>query len=187
MLSMDKIEAPWLKDLKLDGAKVAVIGAYKGDTVAFIGEHHPKCQIYAYEPQIWAFTQLRNRFFGVEAINLFNYGIGVIDNEGVPLYEYGTDAASMIELPGWRSRDYVRIKNARKTWEGMFDFMLINIEGYEYDLIPYLMEHNLAPKEWMIQFHFYKDSKAVEYAAVREQLEGHYFRQEIGKGWEYYS
>lgn len=185
MLSMNAIEAPWLKGLKLDGQKIAVIGAYKGDTVAFMHEWHPHTQIYAYEPQIWAFQNLQERFATIEAINIYNYGLGLASNENSMLYEYGTDAASLLPLKGWRSRENVRILDASKAIQNIFHTIIMNIEGYEYQLIPYLLELGIQPAEWVIQFHF-TDRLEADYRDLQTKLTALYHRQEIGKGWEYW-
>lgn len=193
MLAMDHIEAPALAGLELDGGAVAVIGAYKGDTVAFIREHHPNSQVLAYEPQIWAFNELTKRFGTDPKVHRYNYGLGIEHDDNAPLYEYGTDAGSLLELPGWRSRDYVRIVDAEFIHWGhpTIALCVMNIEGSEYKLIPYLLANNFQPDKWLIQFHFHRSANNVpdrmwdEYTDTQLALADAAYRETpIGRGWE---
>lgn len=183
---MDKIEAPILAELELNGGDIVVAGAYKGDTVAFLREHHPKSMVFAYEPQIWAFRQLRERFSHDPRVHVFSYALGVISDGSHPMHEFGTDAGSLLSLPDYRTIDFVSVVDAqfmRNTQPALF---FMNIEGYELRLIPYLLSLDVRPKCWLVQMHF-KDRMAAEYQETLDSLEAKgYVREVIGKGWEFF-
>lgn len=195
MLTMDKIEAPYLAALELGGGDIVVIGAYKGDTVAFLRDKHPDSSIYAYEPQGWAYNELSNRFVRDRMVRTYWFGIGVCTEDGVAMYEYGTDAASLLPLPNHRTIDRVELHDARvlavphdvNSYSGQMALCFMNIEGYEYQLIPYMLELGMRPDHWMIQFHFIEKS-LDDHFAIHEMLKGAGYRLwSIGKGWERWS
>lgn len=206
MLAMDHIEASTLASLSLGEGDIVVIGAYKGDTVAFLREHHPDKFIIAYEPQIWAYNELHKRFALDTKVKAFPYGLGAGSRSDVLLHEYGTDAASILELENWRTVDTVELLDARVLtfdletntepsinhngvqFSGKIALCVMNIEGYEYTLIPYILNYNIKPTEWLIQFHF-TEKFADELFAIRDSLaiEHSYMGTTIGKGWELWS
>src|SRR5260221_14603145 len=98
MLSLDHVEAPVIAglDLPADDAFVIVAGAYKGDTIAFVRHHFPYSFILGYEPQEWAVDVCLERFAGDERIHIYPFALGVHNNEAALMYEYETDACSLV-------------------------------------------------------------------------------------------
>lgn len=179
MLSMDAIEAPTLARLPLKNGTVVVVGAYKGDTTEFIVEHHPGVRILAWEPQIWAALQIPTHD---GQVRVYPYALGMENGQKI-LYESGTDAASLLRLPNYRTRTYVDVKDARQVFGFLglteIDLLFLNIEGSEYELIPYLLDYGLPVATWMVQFHFL-EKYGQQFANIRDRMHTGRF---LGKGW----
>lgn len=190
MLPIDHIEAPIIRNLKIpDYATIVVVGAYKGATVRFIKYCFPTASIYAYEPQKFAYDELiKSQRRGVRSYNL---ALGTNTLASASLYESGTDAASLLPLPEYRTRETVSVVDARTVFMGLgiihVDFMLMNIEGYEYYLLPYLLSTTKGIpviKTFLVQFHF-KERYDKLWKACRELLiDKGYTDLFIGHGWE---
>lgn len=186
---MDAVEAPVLANMPLAGGVAVIAGAYKGDTMAFLAEHHPDLAIFAFEPQLWAVDKIRER--NIPNVRTFPYGLGIDNRRDAMLYEHDTDAASFINIPGARTFGIVELKDARGVFGFLgltsIDLFLMNIEGYEYQLLPYLIEYGLPVKRWVVQFH-HIGKYDEEFAACLGALNGAGFvGTPLGKGWEYWS
>lgn len=119
---------------------VAVIGAYRGATVSFVRMVSPEAFIHAVEPQEWAARHLRLWFADDLNIAVHPVALGLTDGE-MPLYEYETDACSLIKLPNSRMEGKARVVDARRwfrEYRQQIKFVIMNCEGYEYYLLPYL-------------------------------------------------
>lgn len=173
MLSMNAAEAPTLAGLDLPtGAVVVVIGAYKGDTVRFITAHHPTAHIYAFEPQEWAYDELIATTVTKFAMNV---ALGDRDAE-VELYEFGTDACSVLRLPNSRRSGKGLMQDSHKVLVDMLgiskiDLLFVNIESYEYDLLPYLFSLPIVINRVMVQWHRTTE-EAFSLLRTREMLVG---------------
>lgn len=192
MLAIDHIEAPVLRDLKLPvNASIVVAGAYKGDTVAFLREHHKQSHILACEPQGWAFEKLVERFgeagHGVTCIPV---ALGAVDQgEACTLYNFGTDGCTLLSDGTMQVADAGVLAPAVATLKqlgfGFVDLFHMNMEGYEYWLIPWLLKSpDVFVRRWLIQFH-HIPSMGLQYedTCFKLQVKG-YKLQDIGKGWE---
>lgn len=188
MLPLDHVEAPIIRDLSLPrNPTVVVVGAYKGTTVRFISHHFPRAKIYAFEPQRFAYEELvKDRG---KNIKCYNYALGILNAGKARLYESDTDAASLLPLPDARTSTLVEVRDAREVFVmlGIRDihFMLVNIEGYEYYLVPYLVDApNLAVRKLLVQFHF-KDRFDKKWTQTRQLLIDLGYKDIfIGRGWE---
>lgn len=186
MLSMDKAEAPALAGLDLPtGAVVVVVGAYRGDTVRFITAHHPTAHIYAFEPQPWAYDELITSTVTKFAMNI---ALGDRDAE-VPMYEFATDACSVMPLEHSRQTGKGLMQDSHKVLVDMLginriDLLFMNIEGYEYDLLPYLFTLPIVINRVMVQWHRL-DKEAVSLLATRDMLTGRGFKgSALGGNWD---
>lgn len=189
MLAMDHIEAPLLASLPLRaGDEVVVAGAYKGDTVRFLLHHHPDVLIHAYEPQLWAMNEIPDDPRVIKCpYALSTHGGPVL------MHSIGTDAASMEasleETANSRKLDTLRSSAAALELDDMdIALMVLNVEGYEYTLLPYLLENGIQPQRLLVQFHHYATHKAAPFLGLTIILERRYMHvQDVGKGWWYYS
>lgn len=189
MLAMDHIEAPVLAALPLPmNARVVIAGAYKGDTAMFMLEHFPDAQIVAYEPQEWAMAQIPNDPRIEKRMVALSTDMGL-----ARVHSFGTDACSMMpvidETNSTNEQATVPTSDAVAELEGVLTSLLIlNIEGYEYTLLPYLLDNYAMPVRLMVQYHHYKTHEVERFEALRERLRLLYTgEREIGKGWFYYA
>lgn len=190
MLSIDHVEASYIRDIVQELSArddVVVIGAYKGDTCEFIRQHHPYVKLTAFEPQEWAFQELV-RSAVITGFMPYNIALALEDKKDVPLYEYGTDAASLLEMPGARTLGACTTVDAvpflLRANLSRIAFAVINIEGFEYALIPYLLASNLVPTRILVQCH-HREMYRTAYTKMHESLNAHtYTMIDVGAGWE---
>lgn len=182
MLSMDHVEAAFIKNLWLRHAPVCVVaGAYKGDTVAFLRHHFPSSFVHAYEPQRWAHDFLVDRFRRDSQVLVASYALGERDIYHAVLYEHGTDAASLIPRADSREQAECTVFRADEHLPATIDLFVMNMEGYEFILIPFLLNKtNVAVRNFIVQFH-----GAAEY--TRSVLRTHGYKEtSIGANWYLY-
>jgi len=128
------------------------IGGFEGRWAAQIVErYNPYMTIF--EPQRWAIERMKKRFAGNTKVTLNNFGLWVMDAH-LPLYNMETDAASLVN-PGPHSEvlDFRDIYNLLK--DEQVDLCLMNIEGAEFILLPYMIANSLMRniKYFWCQFH----------------------------------
>lgn len=150
---------------------VVEVGGYKGRWALQIAERYQP-RLYVFEPQAWAAAVCRE-VLGDRA-TVLEYALGVEGNGddgiAVPMGEWETDGCSLIK-PG---RDWVtmhEIGTAMRFWGlSHIDLMLINIEGYEYQLIPHMLDQGILPTRLMVQFHTFADPSGMRQATIYEKL-----------------
>ena len=127
------------------------IGGYEGRWAAQIPEKYDP-HIFIFEPQEWAYRKLVERFEGTKA-SIFSFGLWTHETK-LPLQEFGTDGASVVRHNGRTagSGDFADIFAV--LWSDI-DLCLMNVEGAEYVLIPYLLGLNAMEKIrfFWCQFH----------------------------------
>lgn len=135
---------------------VLVVGAYKGISMKLIQElYHPRVLI-GYEPQLWAVVEAMQTLQATNGV-VFNWGLGV-ESGRFPMGEWNTDGCSFINVDS-REQGVGLMWNADQALKVLelpvIDLMVMNIEGYEFELIPYLHD-----KGWLnhidrlaVQFH----------------------------------
>lgn len=124
-------------------SEVIVIGSYCGLGISLIDElWHPK-RITGYDPQIWACDEARIRLAGRDNCEIIEYGLGRY-NTTLPMGEWHTDACSFINTgPGSRLQGMGHVWDANQVLkhrypEGQIDLVVMNIEGDEFNLLPFL-------------------------------------------------
>lgn len=188
MLALDHIEAPLLRDMPIPPeGNIVIAGAYKGDTVEFLAKHHPDALIFAYEPQQWAFDEIEG------GPNLIKYNVALGERDGVvKLHKFETDACYIEYVPDVWPEDSDVIADcidARRELGRLFNIELfvMNMEGYEYTLIPYIIPF-VPIKRLLVQFHHYSGERKHDFDEVRDYLtrECAYTELVVGKGWYFY-
>lgn len=118
------------------------------------------CYILVYEPQLWAAEKMMKRFAGNKKIIVYPYGLSVSGEANFQMTNYETDGCSLVQPQ----------REDQKSSYGLFvhpltelyraghkniDVCLMNIEGYEYHLIPYLIHSNMMSifRNFWCQFH----------------------------------
>lgn len=140
-------------------AVVAVVGAYKGITMELIDEVYHPSAIIGFEPQEWAWQEARERLAERFNCTVLHFAMG--DKTGkFPMGEWNTDAASFINTgPGSREQGIGEMMDAQWIFDTLFiepvDLMIMNIEGGEFELLPYLQQSGLLSRinRLAVQFH----------------------------------
>lgn len=149
-------------------ARVWEIGGFEGRWAAQMAEKFA-AQITIFEPQGWAVERLQKRFKDNSNVEIRPYGLWVMD-ANLPLYHYETDGASLLNA-GVHSQ-VCEFRDAFQEFEEDIDVGLLNVEGSEFILIPYLLGYDLMKKfkYFWCQFHtFVPEStlkKEVIYAGM---------------------
>lgn len=136
---------PLILDFKLpENANVVVVGAYKGLACEALLQLYPTINIAAFEPQSWAYEEAQTRLRDYYNAIVYNIGLGT-ENALLDMGEWHTDAASFVNTgPGSREQGTGYIGEAdnllKMTSFEHIDLMIMNIEAFEYTLIPYLRQ-----------------------------------------------
>lgn len=168
LLSASRIEHPWDQaalDWPLTIESVVVeLGGYRARWALQIARRHwPR--LYVYEPQPWAYAVCARLLKPYDAFVL-PYGVGV-RNERLPMAKYETDGCT---FAGGGDGPLGELRDAREVLPKHVDLMLVNIEGYEYTLLPYLLDQQLLPDRLMVQWHTWADAGG-EHSAIVARLE----------------
>lgn len=146
---------------------VVEVGGYKGRWALQIVERY-RPRLFVFEPQHWA-AIVCAEILGKYTTTLA-YGLGV-RNEQLPMGDWGTDGCSFLKphADGWGE-----LREIGATFKELridhVDLMLMNIEGYEYTLIPHMLYRGIQPDRLMVQFHTFADGSGMKMAKVYEEL-----------------
>lgn len=155
---------------------VVEIGGYQGRWAKAIHDLYQP-HLYVFEPQDWAWKNCCEALKGTGA-KVYDYALGTYSGMSV-LGDYGRDGASLLK-PKHEDRRDVFVRDAVQVLLNELhlthiDLMLMNIEGYEYRLIPYLASNGILNRTdiFMVQFHKQiDDPQTVE--ALKILREDHY-------------
>lgn len=142
---------------------IVIVGAYKGRLMEYLlrlPAIHDAVHLVGYEPQEWAATQAKQRLKQAPVkqnrYTISPYALGTEYQTNIPMNEYGTDAASLVrqeQRPDHQGT--VSMLDAAQELASLtpIDLLIMNIEGYEYTLLPHI--ESLYPKirRIAIQFH----------------------------------
>lgn len=165
-------------DWPLDQESVVVeVGGYKGRWALQIAERYQP-RLYVFEPQPWAAAVCRE-VLG-ERARVLEYALGTEGNDDepkvVPMGEWETDGCSIVK----EGHDWVTMHEIGQAFDALnithIDLMLMNIEGYEYTLLPHMLERNVLPCRLMVQFHTFADPNGVQLARIHQMLEERCYR-----------
>jgi FkbM family methyltransferase len=111
------------------------IGGYEGRWAAQMAEKfHP--ELWIFEPQIWAYHKMLERFEGDHKVHIFPYGLWTHDTT-MTVREHDTDGASVIRQDG-RVSEVCSFRDVFQISMNV-DVGLMNIEGGEFILLPYMI------------------------------------------------
>lgn len=151
---------------------VMELGGFNGRWCSEIARRYNP-RLYVYEPQLWAYHKLTDLFKDSLNINCFNFGLGLRDAV-LTMGEFGTDGCSFLPAPRQQGIGYMKEWYNHIVELGLthIDLLLVNIEGYEFELLPYIMPWITNVKWLMVQFHLQVGGRdwTNEYHAIREQL-----------------
>lgn len=163
-------EHPWDRaalDWPLTRDSVVVeVGGYKGRWAYQIAERYQP-RLYVFEPQGWAYNVCRD-VLGERAMVL-GYGLGTHDGF-LPMAAYETDGCTFVAGNGPMAEMREIGGVFKRLGLRYIDLMLMNIEGYEYTLIPHMLDQGILPQRLMVQFHTFADPSGVETGRIYERL-----------------
>lgn len=155
---------------------VLEIGGYVGRWARAMCERH-RCYVYVYEPQVWAAERCRKELADFPKAAVYNMALGV--NSGTfPMYNFETDGCT------FRLNDHIATKprgvgTMVEIGDGLkfvasqhIDVCLMNIEGYEFTLIPHMLRSGIMDRiqYFMCQFHTADIDDELAYIAICEEL-----------------
>lgn len=149
---------------------VVEVGGYTGRWALQIAErYHP--HLFIFEPQPWAWATCC-AVLGDRA-EVRCYGLGVADSN-LPMGGWETDGCSFVKpglnIPGMTGEIREISKAFQELGIGVVDLMMVNIEGYEYILVPHMLDRGILPLRLMIQFHTFADELGIKQAQIFERL-----------------
>jgi FkbM family methyltransferase len=178
-----RIEHPWdARALEWPLTKKSVVvevGGYKGRWALQIAERYGP-RLYVFEPQPWGYEVCRE-VLGDRA-EVYGVALGVADGYS-SMERRETDGCSLVGPDGAPMPLSVRPGDGRVlvseiAWVlrnelGLthIDLMLMNIEGYEYTLLPHMLDQGVLPDRLMVQFHTFADPDGMKTAQIYGRLE----------------
>ena len=113
--------------------------------------------LHMFEPQAWLTEELKGTFKGWQKAHVHPYGLGT-ENKVSTLWEVGNDGATFVASADARDAGQpAELREIGQVFSDLgltaIDLMLINIEGYEFQLIPHMLSGGLWPKWLMFQTH----------------------------------
>ena len=135
---------------------VVELGGYKGRWALEIATRYNP-NLFVFEPQVWAFDICKVALSPWPRTHVYNYGLGL--STGVfPMGRFETDGCSFVETDMTQAgmgemKEIVGAFDLLKIES--IDLLMMNIEGYEFQLIPYLLQTRLLSriKNLCVQFH----------------------------------
>ena len=166
-----RIEHEWDRralDWPLTSYSVVVeVGGYKGRWALQIAERY-RPRLYVFEPQRWA-AEVCREVLGNRAF-IMDLALGA-DSGRQLMGEWETDGCSLVKDGAEHQVELWEIGRVFRYLKiDRIDLMLMNIEGYEYRLIPHMIDQGIIPERLMVQMH----SFAGDSGALRGVLAEHY-------------
>lgn len=125
---------------------ISVIGAFNGTIAGLLIDQHPEADHHLFEPQDWACKQLGEQFGDLSNVHIHQFGLG--DRDGTfQMGLYRTYCCSFMRGPvplkdgTWYNGELREFGRCMKELgiEGIY-YASMNIEAYEYVLLPYMAE-----------------------------------------------
>lgn len=170
-----------IKEFKLPpDSNVIVIGAYCGLAMAALDELYHPAQVIGYEPQLWAANQAINRLIDRSNCAVMPFGLWAGNYTGLkPMGEWHTDGCSFVNTgPGSREQGTGPVMDADVAlsvldFSNKIDLVVMNIESYEYFLLPYLQEKGWFKKidRLAVQWHYGLGVDPKDDSDVLEEME----------------
>lgn len=198
--ALDDLEQSWplaayIRDTLGPKPVVVIAGAYKGIVMHLAAERWKAGLVVGFEPQGWAFEEAQRRISVYPQCRIYPFGLGT-ETRRVLLGEYGTDACSMVNTgPGARSWGEGFVVDSLEALTGLvfyprrweIDLLVLNMEGYEFRLLPYLLAGGIKPRAIAVQFHFGIGGDEDRYAEIQDTLaEDYVLVVDARPAWEYW-
>lgn len=140
-------------------SRVVDIGSYRGDWIQKICKRY-NCYGLGCEPTKQPFIESLPK--SSEKISFMNYGI-TVDQTSDMTINIGSDESSFIKKIKDSKEETVKMLNAKELFYHVLggyiiDLVQMNIEGYEYFLLPYMIDNGLLNNITAIQIQFHNIS-----------------------------
>lgn len=161
-------------DLDSD-AVVIDIGAFRGTVAQEFVELYD-CRVHAYEPNPLFYEDLEGRFAHNPKVSTYEYGLGASDavlkmeQRGLGSTVYGKNDDASVATIDVRIRDIATVLD--ELGYDRVDYIKINIEGAEYDLLERLIETGWVTRTryLLIQFHEWYGNAHLRRWQIRRKL-----------------
>jgi FkbM family methyltransferase len=150
---------------------VVEVGGYKGRWALQIAQrYHPR--LFVFEPQPWAAITCK-AVLGDQA-QVLTLALGVVSGL-MSMGEWGTDGCSLVKDGAGNEVAAAEIGTAFAQLKiTTIDLMLVNIEGYEYTLLPHMFDQGIYPDRLMVQFHTFADPDGSGARAIAQRMADRY-------------
>ena len=149
------------------------IGGYEGRwALQMADKYNP--QLYVFEPQEWAADKIREKLTEYNA-RIHQFGLWAHGGE-MTLTEFGRDGGTLMQ-PEAKDKQLILVMDAYSFFiKGHFeqiDVCLMNIEGGEFVLLPYMIGMGMMPKikYFWCQWHLFVPTAAEKWLKLRQMLE----------------
>ena len=163
---------------------VVEVGGFKGRWASEIARRY-QCRVQLFEPQRWAADLAGEAFRGSGARwEVHHYGLSTAEDAGErEMGAWGTDGCSLLKGAEYMetyegSRDKLGIGRFRDALPvlaelGEIDLLMMNIEGYEYRLLPYLIDGGAFDhiRYLAVQFHAAFEGDGHEFERLYRAIE----------------
>lgn len=172
------LEHPWdLESVNFplnENSVVFEIGGYEGRwSVEIARRFNPN--IYVFEPQPWAFKKCVEAMKPYSNARVFDFALGA-ENGEFPMGQWETDGCSFFHIQDGkpcgsgvmqRFDDFLKVEGIPRI-----DLCLMNIEGYELVLLPYMLRKRILNRIhfFMCQFHTFSDKDDALYYDLRRAI-----------------
>lgn len=151
------------------------VGAYKGAWACAIHDMYD-CRVYAFEPQDWAFDLLVEESYKRRRLYPFHFALGNKSHK-LQMFKHGTDMCSFVSYNDGSLPDadgYMRdIREfLHSNYIETIDLMMVNIEGYEYQFLWYLITSGViySINHLFVQWHTFADPDNSQRDKILEYL-----------------
>lgn len=176
---------------------IVIAGAYQGKVMQWFLHHYPTSHVTGYEPAEWARDKAYDklRAYDPRRYCIYPCGLGTHAESNIPMYEWGTDSCTLLK-PEATSRPEIGHGDIVETIQELrahspIDLLILNMEGYEYYLIPHIYEL-LPPSSTIgslaVQFHTAYQPSIAHYASILHHLDNtfpHHFNYFLSS-WGYW-
>jgi len=132
-----------------------------GDTWVRLAQHNQSVSIY--EPNISNFQFLEKNTLRYNNIKVYNWAV-VGDKSKDKLYYEGWDFNASGKVVNYKTDKKIKTYMiADILWIETYDWLKMDIEWWEYDIINYCIKNNIFPfKKGYIEFHHYQDAIKIK-------------------------
>ena len=149
------------------------IGGYEGRWALQMAEKYNP-ELFVFEPQDWAVAKIKEKLMGYKA-NVYQFGLWTHGGE-MTLNEFGRDGGTLMQPEAKDPRSILVVDAYSffiKEHIEQIDVCLMNIEGGEFVLLPYMIGMGMMPKikYFWIQWHLFVQTAAEKWLRLREMLD----------------